>query len=99
MSKNLLNISVNIGGRSYRMKVPPEEEKTVRDAATMINDKIAEYQQAYDANDGQDYLAMVTLLYTTEYLKKESAQVSISDVVQQALTNIESELQEIEQSS
>lgn len=99
MSKDLLNISVNIAGRSYRMRVPPKEEKVVRDAANMINDKIAEYQQAYDASDRQDYLAMVTLLYTTEYLKKESAQETISDVVQQALSDIELELKEIEQSS
>ena len=99
MSKDLLNISVNIAGRSYRMKVPPNEEKIVRDAANMINNKIAEYQQSYDANDRQDYLAMVTLLYTTEYLKKESAQETISDVVQQSIVDIETELEEIDTSS
>ena len=99
MSKELLNISVNIGGRSYRMKVSSVEEQNVREAASLINSKLAEYQKSYDATDRQDYLAMVALLYTTEYLKKDSARESISEVVQDALSDIEHHLKEIETSS
>lgn len=92
MSDNLLNITVHIAGRPYKMKVSSLEERNVRTAAKMINDKLAEYQKAYGANDQQDYLAMVTLLYTSEFLKKDSASEAISGVVENALTQIEAQL-------
>lgn len=97
MSSDLLNITVNIAGRPYRMKVSSDEETNVREAANMINSKIAEFQKAYSANDNQDYLAMAALLYTSEFIKKESAQETISDVIEDALSVIDQNLKEVEQ--
>ncbi len=68
---DLLNISVTIADRPYRLKVNKEEEAQVRTAAKVLNDKIIEFQNSYHANDKQDYLAMAALLYTTDFLKLE----------------------------
>ncbi|MBX2844644.1 MAG: cell division protein ZapA [Saprospiraceae bacterium] len=95
---NLLNISVTIADRPYRLKVKPEEEANVREAAKMINDKITEYSNAYHANDKQDYLAMVALLYTSENIKKGAQQISVSDTVEATLDEVDALLENLSHS-
>lgn len=90
-----LNISVTIADRPYRLKVKPDEEANVREAAKVINDKIAEYQKAYHANDKQDYLAMVALLYTSENLRKGDVQIQSSDEVENTLNEVDSLLEQL----
>lgn len=98
MSQKLLNITVNIAGRNYRMKVTPDEEAKVREAATSINQKIAEYRQSYDATDNQDYLAMAALLFTTELKRSQLTQNFTSSSIEKTLQSIERELNLMEQS-
>lgn len=92
-----LNISVTIAGRPYRLKVSPTEEQNVRLAANAINQRIAEFQNAYSAKDQQDYLAMVSLLFTAEKIQLEGNSTEISTVVLDALTTIDQEIHSIEQ--
>jgi len=55
-------ISVIIAERPYRLSIKSEEEEqTFRQAGRMINDRMAEYGNAYAFRDKQDLLAMVAL--------------------------------------
>jgi len=93
---DLLNISVTIADRPYRLKVNQEEEAQVRNAAKVLNDKIIEFQNSYHANDKQDYLAMAALLLTTDFLKLEGETTNLEtnenhifEQVEQALSQLE----------
>ena len=45
MDESLLNITVIIADRPYRMKINPSEEEKVRNAAKQVNDKLKELQK------------------------------------------------------
>lgn len=60
------SINVWLAGRSYRIRVSPEEEGTVRAAVKLADEKVAEMRQHYAGRDDQDFMAMVLLLYATQ---------------------------------
>jgi cell division protein ZapA (FtsZ GTPase activity inhibitor) len=62
----LRSINVWLGGRSYRIRVKPEEEGTVRAAVKLADEKITEMRQHYAGRDDQDFMAMVLLLCATQ---------------------------------
>lgn len=72
----MININVVVADRPYRLKVNAVEEEMVRAAAKDINQKVREYQQAFNSKDKQDYLAMIALQNTVEgYKAKQKAGV------------------------
>ncbi len=75
MSQELININVIVADRPYRLKIKPQEEETVRQAAKSINDKLKEFSAQYGAKDKQDYLAMVTILFAVEALNARKKHV------------------------
>lgn len=74
----LININLQIAGRSYPLKIKPEEEETVRLAAKKLNEKVQQLQEQYAAKDKQDYLAMCALMNEAEILASKK-KVTISD--------------------
>lgn len=66
-----LNINVIIADRTYPMKVKPNEEEVVRNAAKRVNEKVKEFQEQYGTNDKQDFLAMAALMYAVDLFNKE----------------------------
>lgn len=67
-----LNINILIAGRPFKLKVSADEETYVRQAAKIINDKIAEYQQTLLNRDKQDFLSMICLQFATEVLQNRN---------------------------
>jgi cell division protein ZapA len=65
-----VSLTVIIADRPYPIKVKPEEEAMVQQAAKVLNTKISEYQRQFQAKDKQDYLAMSALMNMVEMLKK-----------------------------
>ena len=65
------SININIAERYYPLTVDRKDEERIRKAAKIINDKILQYKQIYEDKDIQDFLAMVTLQFTTKYLENE----------------------------
>jgi cell division protein ZapA len=63
---SLIPINVIIGDRSYRIKIEPKDEQTVRGTVKIINDKIIEYKTQFAGKDMQDYIGMVILWYATQ---------------------------------
>lgn len=68
----LIPINVIIGDRSYRIRIEPKDEETVRGTVKVINDKIIEYKTQFAGKDMQDYIGMVVLWYATQQKAAES---------------------------
>ena len=64
--ESLIPVNITIADRSYRVKIAPKDEQAVRQTAALINQKMAEFKNAYAGKDMQDYISMVLLWYTTE---------------------------------
>ncbi|MHB1921492.1 MAG: cell division protein ZapA [Chitinophagaceae bacterium] len=66
---SLIAINITLADRSYRLKIKPEEEESVRKTVKEVNEKILEFKTAYAGKDLQDYIAMVLLMYATQNLQ------------------------------
>ncbi len=86
------SININIAERYYPLTVDREDEERIRKAAKIINDKILQYKQIYKDKDIQDFLAMVTLQFTTKYL--ESEELLDENPATEKIKNINEELEE-----
>jgi hypothetical protein len=80
MADNLIPINLWLAGRSYRIRIKPEEEGAVRKAVKLADDKITEMRTHYAGKDDQDFIAMCLLMYAADsateafnspYLKNE----------------------------
>ena len=68
----LIPINVVIADRTYRIRISPVDEQTVRAAVKQINDKLLEFKTQFAGKDMQDYVSMVILWYATHQKAKES---------------------------
>jgi cell division protein ZapA len=67
-----LRIQVSIGGKFYPLHCKRSEEQLYRVAARQINDKILQYQSAYNKGmEVSDLLAMVALHFSLSTVKTE----------------------------
>ena len=62
----LIPINIVIADRTYRIRIDPKDEGTIRAALKVINDKIIEYKTEFAGKDMQDYLGMVLLWFATQ---------------------------------
>ncbi len=62
----LIPISITIADRSYRIKVEPADEESVRNTAKFINNKVTELKQSIAGKDMQDYVAMTLIWLATQ---------------------------------
>jgi cell division protein ZapA len=69
---DLIPINVVIGDRTYRIRIDPKDEETVRGTVKIINDKIVEYKTQFAGKDMQDYIGMVVLWYATQQKAAEN---------------------------
>lgn len=66
MVQELITINVWLAGRTYRIRIHPDEEGAVRAAAKSADEKIVELRQHYAGKDDQDFVAMCLLMYATD---------------------------------
>jgi cell division protein ZapA (FtsZ GTPase activity inhibitor) len=66
MEEGLLPITVWLAGRSYRIRVKPEEESAVRKAVKVADEKVNEMRHSYAGKDDQDFMAMCLLSYAAD---------------------------------
>lgn len=66
MDENLIPITVWLAGRSYRIRIKPEEESAVRKSVKLADDKISDMKNAYAGKDDQDFMAMTLLSYAAD---------------------------------
>src|ERR1043165_1821089 len=65
-TEETLSIQVWIAGRSYRIRIKPEEESAVRKAVKLADQKINELRTHYAGKDDQDFMAMCLLTYAAD---------------------------------
>lgn len=65
-SNNYISVNVWLAGRSYRIRILPEEEEAVRKAVKIADEKIMELRNHYAGKDDQDFVAMCLLMYATQ---------------------------------
>jgi cell division protein ZapA (FtsZ GTPase activity inhibitor) len=68
-----LSIKVIVGGRTYPLTIKREEEEKIRKAVTEIDNNIKNLKDNYAVVDMQDLLAMTSLEYATESIRKNSS--------------------------
>ena len=61
-----LSITVWLAGRSYRIRIKPEEESAVRKAIKLADEKVTEMRAHYAGKDDQDFMAMCLLSYAAD---------------------------------
>ncbi len=91
--QELIPVNVLIGDRSYRIKIEPSDEESVRMVLKVINDKIIEYKTQFAGKDMQDYIAMVILWYATQ-APAESQSVS-GNLLAETLQKMEAHLDKV----
>jgi cell division protein ZapA len=91
MPQELNAINVVIADRTYRLKIDPADEETIRKQLKIINDKILDYRTNFAGKDMQDYVAMVLLWFATE-VQKPLPEIQDMVVVAEQLTQLEQQL-------
>ncbi len=72
-----LSIKINIAGTEYPLRLKSDEEETVRQASSLINERFAEFEKKFSGvREKKDILAMVTLQLMVELLKGEKGRVA-----------------------
>jgi cell division protein ZapA (FtsZ GTPase activity inhibitor) len=66
MEEELISITVWLAGRSYRIKIKPDEESAVRKAVKLADTKVNEMRSHYAGKDDQDFMAMCLLTYAAD---------------------------------
>ncbi len=63
--EELMPINVWLAGRTYRLRIKPEEEEAVRKAVKVADEKIADMRLNYPG-DEQDFMALTILSYAAD---------------------------------
>ena len=66
MDETMIPVNIVIADRSYRIRVSPKDEESVRKTVKLINEKILEYKTSFAGQDMQDYVAMVLVWFATQ---------------------------------
>ena len=61
-----ISIKIEIANRQYPLKIKRDAEKRVRKAASLISERIGEYEKQYAVNDKFDLVAMCLIHFATE---------------------------------
>jgi len=85
----LIAATVVIGDRSYRIKMHPKDEETVRRTVKTINDKTIEFKTQFAGKDMQDYIAMVLIWLATEQQSKTGSADIEQDILTEKLSALE----------
>jgi cell division protein ZapA (FtsZ GTPase activity inhibitor) len=89
----LIPLNIVIGDRSYRIKILPSDEETVRKVLKTINEKIVEFRTQFAGKDMQDYISMVLIWYATQ-LKENNSGILSNDLLE-SLLKMENQLDEV----
>lgn len=85
-----VSVKVEIAGGLYTLKVGSDDERNVKQAVDLINQKISEFERNYGIKDKKDVLAMVTLQLVS-LLQKQKNQA------EQELSTLKAVLVDVEQ--
>ncbi len=64
--QDLIPVNINVGDRTYRVRIDSKDEEKIRRINKQINDQIIDFKTRFAGKDMQDYIAMVLLWFVTE---------------------------------
>lgn len=70
--EELVKMEINIAGKSYPVRVNPDERLLVKNLEKEVNDKIRQYQLAYADISIKDCISMALLSYAFQAKKNSS---------------------------
>ena len=73
MSTDTIRIKVAIGGRTYPLTIPRNEEEQVRKAVALLQITVGRFEERYAVGDKQDALAMAALQMANQVASLQSA--------------------------
>ena len=90
--QELIPVNIIIGDRSYRIRIEPSDEETVRRTVRLINEKLLEFKTNFAGKDMQDYVAMVLLWFATEQVNAPAGELAPPVNLLETFSKIESQL-------
>src|ERR1700741_4876667 len=84
-----VSVKVEIAGGLYTLKVKSEDERSVKQAVELINQKISEFERNYGVNDKKDVLAMVTLQLVSVLQKEKTEAEKELSTLKAVLSDVE----------
>ncbi len=73
MSTDPIRIKVAIGGRTYPLTIPRNEEEQVRKAVSLLQTTVGRFEERYAVGDKQDALAMAALQMANQVASLQAA--------------------------
>jgi len=90
----LISINVWLGGRSYRIRIKPDDEEAVHKAVKLADERVAEMRAQYAGKDDQDFISMVLLTYAANAAVDIFQNPFLNDEMNKIIKKIESTLEE-----
>ncbi len=79
MSTDTIRIKVAIGGRTYPLTIPRNEEEQVRKAVGLLQTTVGRFEERYAVGDKQDALAMAALQMANQVASLQAAPLNELD--------------------
>jgi cell division protein ZapA (FtsZ GTPase activity inhibitor) len=79
MSTDTIRIKVAIGGRTYPLTIPRNEEEQVRKAVALLQTTVGRFEERYAVGDKQDALAMAALQMANQVASLQAAPAAALD--------------------
>jgi len=79
MSTDTIRIKVAIGGRTYPLTIPRNEEEQVRKAVALLQTTVGRFEERYAVGDKQDALAMAALQMANQVASLQVAPAAALD--------------------
>jgi len=79
MSTDTIRIKVAIGGRTYPLTIPRNEEEQVRKAVALLQTTVGRFEERYAVGDKQDALAMAALQMANQVASLQAAPAAAID--------------------
>jgi cell division protein ZapA (FtsZ GTPase activity inhibitor) len=79
MSTDPIRIKVAIGGRTYPLTIPRNEEEQVRKAVALLQATVGRFEERYAVGDKQDALAMAALQMANQVASLQAAPAAALD--------------------
>jgi cell division protein ZapA (FtsZ GTPase activity inhibitor) len=79
MSTDTIRIKVAIGGRTYPLTIPRNEEEQARKAVALLQTTVGRFEERYAVGDKQDALAMAALQMANQVASLQAAPAAALD--------------------
>ncbi len=85
----VISLSVELGGRTYKLKTTLTDEEIFREAVKLITERMAVYAKSFTSQDKQDLLAMIAIEFSILHLKSTATNQKDIQIIKQKLSALD----------